>query len=135
MFKKIHVFRIKPDRKLLEDIAKYCIENSISSAIVFSIIGSVQNARLNFLKELPGKYESVEYTGPLEIVCAQGSISLCNKELVIHIHIQISGQAVCRGGHLAEAIVFSTAEVVIGELEYQLQRQKDDYTGLKELIS
>jgi predicted DNA-binding protein with PD1-like motif len=84
--------------------------------------------------ELPGQYDSVEYSGPLEIVCAQGSISLKNNEPVIHIHILLSGQDLCRGGHLAEAEVFSTAEVTIGEIDYQLQRQYDDYTGLNELL-
>jgi predicted DNA-binding protein with PD1-like motif len=83
--------------------------------------------------ELPGRYESVEYSGPLEIVCAQGSVALEKDNLVIHVHIQLSDQEKCRGGHLAEATVFSTAEVVIGELDYQLQRHADSYTGLYEL--
>ena len=38
------------------------------------------------------------------------------------------------GGHLAGAKVFSTAEVVIAELEQQLHRKVDSYTGLKELL-
>jgi predicted DNA-binding protein with PD1-like motif len=83
---------------------------------------------------LPGKYESVDYSGPFEIVCAQGSVALKEDSPIIHIHIQLSGQGLCRGGHLAEATVFSTAEVVIGELDYQLHRESNDYTGLNELV-
>ncbi len=134
MFKKIHVFRVKPGQELLTEIANYCHEHDISSAVVIGIIGSVEIARLNFLMELPGKYDSVDYPGPLEIVCAQGSVALKNDNPIIHIHIQLSGQDICRGGHLAEATVFSTAEVTIGELAYQLQRQSDSYTGLNELL-
>ena len=134
MFKKMHVFRVKPGQELLGEIARYCREYSITSGIVVGIIGSVECAHLNFLTELPGKYDSVEYSGPLEIVCAQGSVALKEDSLVIHIHIQLSSQDSCRGGHLAEAKVFSTAEVVIGELEEQLMRQADSYTGLNELI-
>ncbi len=37
------------------------------------------------------------------------------------------------GGHLVAATVFSTTEVAIGELDYQLYRYADDYTGLNEL--
>ena len=102
--------------------------------MVIGIIGSVERAQLNFLVGLPGKYNSVDYPGPLEIACAQGSVALKNDDTVIHIHIQLSGQDVCRGGHLAEATVFSTAEVTIGELDYQLWRQSDSYTGLNELL-
>jgi len=134
LFKKMHVFRVKPGQELLGEIARYCREYSITSGIVVGIIGSVECAHLNFLTELPGKYDSVEYSGPLEIVCAQGSVALKEDSLVIHIHIQLSSQDSCRGGHLAEAKVFSTAEVVIGELEEQLMRQADSYTGLNELL-
>ena len=134
MFKKIHIFRVKPGQELLKGIASYCQKYEISSGVVIGIIGSVENARLNFLKALPGKYDSVDYRGPLEIVCAQGSIALNDDTIIIHIHIQLSGQDICSGGHLSKATVFSTAEVTIGALDYQLRRQADSYTGLNELL-
>ena len=133
MFKKTHVFRIKPKQELVSEIARYCRQKGISSGVVIGIIGSLENVRLSFLKELPGEYETVDYPGPLEIVCAQGSIALKDAELIVHVHIQISSQNECRGGHLTEAKVFSTAEVVIAELDYQLHRSADSYTGLNEL--
>ncbi len=133
LFKKVHVFRIKPEQELASEIARYCRQNGISSGVVIGIIGSVGSARLNFLRELPGKYETKEYQGPLEIVCAQGSIALKDAELITHVHIQLAGPDECRGGHLVEAKVFSTAEVVIVELDYQLRRYTDPYTGLNEL--
>ena len=134
MFNKVHVFRVKPGQELLGQIVAYCQEHNISSGVIIGIIGSVESARLNFLTALPGKYESVHYAGPLEIVCAQGSVALRNDSPIIHIHIQLSRQDLCRGGHLAEATVFSTAEVVIGELDQQLRRETDSYTGLNELV-
>ena len=133
MFKKVHTFRVKPEQELLSAVTNYCSEHNISSGVIIGIIGSVESVRINYLMSLPGKYESVHYPGPLEIVCAQGSVALKDDSTIIHIHIQVSGQDVCRGGHLAEAIVYSTAEVVIGELDYQLRRCIDDTTGLAEL--
>ena len=133
MFRKIHIFRVKPKQELASEIANYCRQNGISSGVVIGIIGSVESVKLNFLKELPGKYETVDYPGPLEIVCAQGSIALKDAEAIVHVHIQVSSLNECRGGHLVEARVFSTAEVVIAELDYQLHRYADDYTGLNEL--
>ena len=135
MFTKIHVLRVKPKQELFTEVTHYCQENGIVSAVIMGIIGSVEKAKLNYLINLPGKYESVDYTGPLEIVCAQGSVSLKDEQLIVHIHINLSKQGFCQGGHLAEAVVFSTAEVVIGELDYQLRRALDDYTGLNELTS
>ena len=133
MFKKVHIFRIKPGEELVTGITDYCRQNGISSGVVIGIIGSAKSVKLNFLKELPGKYETEEYVGSFEIVCAQGSVALKDAELIVHVHLQVSNQNECRGGHLVEARVFSTAEVVIGELDYQLHRYGDDYTGLNEL--
>ena len=133
MFKKIHVFRVKPKQELAGEIAGYCRQNGIFSGVVIGIIGSLESARLGFLREVPGKYETVDYPGPLEIVCAQGSIALKGAELIVHVHLQVSSPNDCRGGHLIGAKVFSTAEVVIAELDYQLRRYADDYTGLNEL--
>ena len=133
MFKRVHVFRVQPGQELLGSIAQYCHEQAISSGVIIGIIGSVEKARLNFLMKLPAKYEGVDYSGPLEIVCAQGSVALKDDSPIVHIHIQLSREDICRGGHLAEATVFSTAEVTIGELDYQLRRQLDSYTGLNEL--
>jgi len=133
LFKKVHIFRVKPKQELTSEIANYCRQKDISSGVVIGIIGSVESASLNFLRELPGKYVTKEYQGPLEIVCAQGSVALKDSELIVHIHIQLSSLEGCQGGHLVEARIFSTAEVVIGELDYQLYRYADDYTGLNEL--
>ena len=133
MFKKVHVFRVKPGQELASEIDRYCHENGVSSGVIIGIIGSVTSARLNFLKELPGKYETQQYKGPLEIVGAQGSVAFKDSEIIVHVHLQVSTQRECYGGHLVEAEVFSTAEVMIGELRYQLYRYADDYTGLNEL--
>lgn len=134
MFKKVHVFRVKPGQELLAEIVRYCRDNAITSGIIIGIIGSLTKARLTFLQELPGKYTPEDFTGPLEIVAAQGSVALINGETTVHIHIQLSSKDTCRGGHLVDAAIFSTAEVTIGELDYQLHRQFDSYTDLNELI-
>jgi predicted DNA-binding protein with PD1-like motif len=134
LFNTIHVFRVKPGQELLDSITSYCAESGITSGVIIGIIGSLETAKLSFLKALPGKYQSVDYSGPLEIVCAQGSVALKDNAPIIHIHIQLSTPEISCGGHLARATVFSTAEVTIGELDHQLMRQSDDYTGLNELV-
>jgi len=133
LFKKIHVFRIKPKLELMAEIVSYCRKHNITSGVVLGIIGSLEKARLNFVQELPARFDSVDYDGPLEIVCAQGSIALKDEEMIAHVHMQISSKEMSRGGHLAEATIMSTAEVVIGELDIQIHRQFDSYTGLNEL--
>ena len=136
MFAKIYVFRVMPKEELMKSIEKYCQKNRITSGIIIGIIGSLERLKLSFLKELPGKYITKECKGPLEIVNCQGSIAklIPDNKTVLHIHMTASNEKETVSGHLSEGIIFSTAEVVIGELDYQLKRKKDDHTGLNELI-
>ncbi len=134
MYKKMHIFRIQPGQDLLKGIGEYCEKNSIKSAEILQIIGSLKVAELSFLKELPGKYITKKFKGPMEIVCAQGSIATAGNEVVPHIHIMVSTEKSAIGGHLSiGCIIFSTAEVFIGELWKQIERKKDSHTGLNEL--
>ena len=128
-----YIFRVKPEEEIVAAIQQYCKSNRITSAVITGIIGSVKSVKLGFLKELPGKYITEDFQGPLEIVSAQGTVGTCQGEFVLHIHILVSDENRAVGGHLTEARVFSTAEVVITEFDEQLKRKLDDYTGLKEL--
>ena len=134
MFKKIHVFRVMPGQELLTGITTYCRQNNVTSGVIIGIIGSVTKIKLNYLLKLTGDYKTIEYTGPLEIVCAQGTVALKEGNLMLHIHMQLSSPEISHGGHVVDAMIFSTAEVTIGELDYQLNRTLDQYTGLNELI-
>jgi hypothetical protein len=134
MFKKIHVFRVMPGQELLTGITTYCRQNNVTSGVIIGIIGSVTKIKLNYLLKLPGDYKTIEYTGPLEIVCAQGTVALKEGNLMLHIHMQLSSPEISHGGHVVDAMIFSTAEVTAGELDYQLNRALDKYTGLNELI-
>ena len=134
MFKKIHAFRIKPKQDLLEGIQEFCENNDIISGVVIGIIGSLEEASLNFLKSLPANYINKKFHGPLEIDSAQGSIAKHDEKTVVHIHLTISTDKETYAGHLAKGCkIFSTAEVVIGELKEHLNRNIDKYTGLLEL--
>ena len=134
MFKKIHVFRVMPGQELLTEITTYCKKNNVTSGVILGIIGSITKAKMNFRIKLPGEYKQEEFTGPMEIVCCQGTVTLKDNGILLHIHGHLSSQEISHGGHIAEAIIFSTAEVSIGELDFPLRRTPDKYTGLNELV-
>ena len=134
MYKKIHVFRVTPGEDLLEAMENYCKENNLTSGVIVGIIGSLKIASINFLKTLAANYVNRKFEGPMEIACTQGSVAKYNDDIIVHVHLVVDNEKEARAGHLTKgSIVFSTAEVIIGELEEQLIRDKDDYTGLLEL--
>ena len=133
---KTHLIRVKPGEELLTQIKAYCEKRKIRSAVITHIIGSFSSAKLGFLKVLPGKYITKEIKGPLEIVACQGTIGTMAStgELVLHIHGLVSDESKAIGGHINQAIIFSTAEVFIEETDFPIKRYLDSYTGLRELV-
>ncbi|MEK7142779.1 MAG: PPC domain-containing DNA-binding protein [Patescibacteria group bacterium] len=133
MFTKIHIFRLKPDQKLFEGILDFCQKQRITSGVIISLLGSLNKVELGFLKKLPGKYITQKINGPLEIVSGNGTVAKMAGKTVLHVHLEVSNDKYAIGGHLVEGTIFSTAEVIIGQLKEQINREKDNFTGLNEL--
>jgi len=116
--------KIVPGEHLVESIKALVIREKIQSAVILSAIGSVKNVRLNDIKsgaKLPitaARLINHEIEGPLELLGLTGNIVPCGTDnLDCHLHImasKASGDVV--GGHLADAEVFATCEIVLVEL-------------------
>ena len=106
-----HVFRLKPGDDLFNSIKEYINEKKIKAGFIMSCVGSLQeiNIRLANADKFLVKKEH------FEIVSLVGCVSYNNR---FHLHISISdSEGNTKGGHLKDKnIVYTTAEVVIGEL-------------------
>ena len=106
-----HVFRLKQGEDLLNSIKEYVNEKKIKAGFIMSCVGSLKeiNIRLANAKKFLVKKEH------FEIVSLVGCVS-CNNRF--HLHISISDEeGNTKGGHLKDKnIVYTTAEIVIGEL-------------------
>jgi len=125
---KNYAFRLKPNEELKSKIKELVYENNINAGIIISCVGSTK-----FLKIRLGDGKSIrEFNEELEIVSLEGN--LCEDKC--HIHISVSDiKGNVYGGHLKEAIINTTAEIVICDLEeFQFSREPDENTGFDELV-
>ena len=106
-----HALRLKPGEDLFNSIKEYVNEKKIKAGFIMSCVGSLQeiNIRLANAEKFLVKKEH------FEIVSLVGCVS-CNNRF--HLHISISDEeGNTKGGHLKDKnIVYTTAEIVIGEL-------------------
>ncbi|MBU2566398.1 DNA-binding protein [Patescibacteria group bacterium] len=126
---KINTFRLKPNQDLKKSLQEFVNINQIQAGVILTCVGSLNKAILrmadeNIIKTFDEKFEIVSLIGTL-------STSGC------HLHISLSdknGNVI--GGHLKEGcIIYTTAEIVIGELQNAtFNRELDKNTGFKELI-
>lgn len=116
--------KIVPGESLVGRISELINKERIQSAVILSAIGSVKNVRLKDIKsgaKLPitsARLIDHEIEGPLELLGLTGNVVPNEKnELDCHLHImasKASGDVV--GGHMFDAEVFATCEIVLVEL-------------------
>lgn len=120
------VSRLTPHQDLKKGIEDIFRKSALNSGVMVCIVGSLNQA---ILRMSNGK--SKAFAGPLEIVCAEGTLSPDG----VHIHIAVSDQdGAVFGGHLLPGCtVYTTAELCILESDKTLKRVYDSATGYKEL--
>ena len=116
--------KIRPGESLVQSIKQIAVQEEIHNAVILSAIGSVKNVHLNDIKcgaklpITPARLTFHELEGPLELLSLTGNIVPAETgQANCHLHIMASkssGDVV--GGHLQDAEVFATCEIVLVEL-------------------
>lgn len=121
------VSRIMPDRDLKEEIQNLQQEHSLKAGVIVCAVGSLKEAVLRMSNE-----QIKHFKGPLEIVCAQGTLSPQG----VHVHLAVSDEnGQVWGGHLKNGcMVHTTVELCILEYGGVFRREMDPATGFKELV-
>lgn len=125
---KIFAIRLKPNMDLQKSLKTFTNYNNIKAGFILTAVGSLKQATIRFADQNNSKI----FNDKFEIVSLVGTLSTSG----IHLHIAISnkdGKTI--GGHLNDGcIIYTTAEIVIGESEqFTFLRTIDDQTGFKEL--
>jgi predicted DNA-binding protein with PD1-like motif len=108
---KTYAFRLKPGQDLKRELVAFTAEQGLQAGFILTCVGSVRQAALR----LANKPNTTMYAGKMEIVSLTGT--LCPDGP--HLHISLSdGEGATIGGHLQDGnLIYTTAEIVIGELE------------------
>lgn len=125
---KTYAFRLHPGQDLKREIENFIQLHNFKAATILSCVGSLTEANIRFANQPEGK----KMKGYFEIVSLPGVLSVSGS----HIHISISDAGGrTTGGHLLEGCkIYTTAEIVIGELEnVEFSREMDSTYGYKEL--
>lgn len=117
-----------------DDKIKDCLQSfatSLSTCGNVHGIGAVRRATLGFWNAATRAYEHIEIEEQAEVLSLVGNLAVAHGQFALHAHAVLGlrdGRAV--GGHLVEAIVHPTLEVLFIESTPTLRRTKDADTGL-----
>ena len=114
-----------------ESITGFCAERQIPHAVV-SGIGAIDDAVIGAYDLERREYLRRELDGAWEVLSLNGNFGWADGSPVLHVHATL-GDMECNvvGGHLFEARVHVTLEVVLWTGTVPLHRAHDEATGLK----
>ena len=94
-------------------------------------IGAISHAVLGYFNPQKKAYERIRVAEQTEVLALTGNLALYNNEPFFHVHTALgleNGSA--RGGHLFEAYVRPTGEVILTAFAHPVRRKIDPDTGL-----
>ena len=129
-FNNTIVARIDKGEEILEKVKEISLAENITLASV-SAIGAINQFTVGVFKTEEKKYYANEFKGNYEIVSLSGTINTMNHEFYTHLHLSAGNdKGEVFGGHLNEAFVRATCEMVINIIEGIVDRKYDENIGL-----
>ena len=129
-FGKTIVMRIDRGEEVLTQLKAMALKENIQLASVRAL-GATNDFTVGVFKVEEKKYYANHFTGDFEIVSLTGTISTMNGEYYAHLHMSAGDeQGRVFGGHLNEAIISATCEMVVEVIDGQVERAHDADVGL-----
>lgn len=126
----IFVLRLGPDKDLKKEIIAFAKTHHIRAGYIITCVGSLKKASLR----LADQSIATTWTQKFEILSLVGTLT---EDSGVHLHLSISdSKGNTMGGHLLDDnLIYTTAEIVIGEaLDLKFIREIDNQTTFKELV-
>ena len=116
--------------EFISGMQAFAREQNISGAH-FTAIGAFSDVTLGYFDRQKMDYKKIPLQEQVEVLSMVGNIALSDGGRKIHAHGVVGrSDGTTRGGHILEAHVWPTLEVVVEESPRHLQRRSDPETGL-----
>ena len=125
------LIKLKKSDKIIESLTIFVNENKILSGFFYGL-GAASQAEIAHYSVETKKYSSKIFDEPLEITNIVGSLAIFENDPLIHPHITIGdSQLQVFGGHLVEATISGTCEIIFTDFQKPLYKKLDPEVGLK----
>lgn len=132
---KTHIIGLLQGEEVVQSLVDFCAKKNIKAGF-FQGIGGVSSAILAHYNIKTKRYRTQVFTESLEIVSLMGIIARKEGKIYVHCHGAFADRDLRMfGGHVKEAVISATGELVIRESEHELVRRPDERTGLNLLHS
>jgi predicted DNA-binding protein with PD1-like motif len=114
----------------MDGLRSFANEHGLGAAH-FSGIGAFSDAVLGYFDWAQKEYRPICIDEQVEVVSLLGDVAVQDGEPAVHAHVVVAGRdGAAHGGHLLEAHVRPTLEVVLSETPAHLRKRYDPESGL-----
>ena len=127
---KTFVLVFDTDDEVVAGLTNFAKENDLSAASL-TAIGAFREATLGYFDWERKEYDEIPVEEQVEVLSMVGDVALKGEDPQLHAHVVLGrrdGSTV--GGHLLEAYVRPTLEIILTESPEHLQKRTDEETGL-----
>lgn len=116
--------------EFIDQLTSFANENDLKASH-FTAIGAFRDVMLGYFDRDNKKYKEIPIVEQVEVLSLVGDIALKGKIPQVHAHVVLGkADGTAHGGHILEAHVWPTLEVVLTESPKHLHRKTDPETGL-----
>jgi uncharacterized protein len=116
--------------EVVTGLQQFAEEQQITAAY-FTAVGAFRDVVLGYFERERKDYNRIPLREQVEVLSLVGNIALADGKPKLHAHVVIGkADGSAHGGHLLEAHVWPTLEVVMVESPQHLRRTYDVETGL-----
>jgi len=116
--------------EVMRELTAFATEHNVTAAH-FTAIGAFSDATLGFFDRERKDYQKIPIDEQVEVLSLMGDIALEDDAPKVHAHVVVGkADGTAHGGHILEAHVWPTLEVVLTESPRYLRREYDPATGL-----
>ncbi len=127
---KIYALIFDKGDEFMEGIAGFAKKNKLLGSH-FTAIGAFSGAVLGYFERDRKDYKRIPVTEQCEVLSLVGDIAAKEGEPSVHAHVVLGmSDGSARGGHVLEAHVWPTLEVIVTESPEHLCKTFDPETGL-----
>jgi predicted DNA-binding protein with PD1-like motif len=124
-----YIIRLDRGDRIIESLRSLCEQDRIGAGVLNGL-GTVSEAELGWFDREAGDYRTVRVAEPCEIVSLHGNVTLLDGKPFLHCHIALGDREFrVRGGHLKEAVVSETAEIVLTRYFEEIGRRRTGPNG------
>lgn len=130
VFGETIVLRLEKGEEVIESIKNICEKEDIKAGSI-SGLGASNHIVVGLFKVDEKKYYSNTFEEDFEITNLTGNISRMNGEVYLHIHGTFANvEGKCIGGHLNNAVISATSEIIITKINGDIGRSFSEEIGL-----